>query len=308
MPVSHELKNELTRLLQSGSPFFAYCLPGGELSLADTASVRFTPWPGCNSPAELWRESTSWPQYRAAIETLVERLKQRRGKTVMSRTICGSHNCDMVQLALDFFEAYPQTYRTIFYTPQTGAWMGASPELLYKIDGDRLYTMALAGTRLLSDGPWDEKNLEEHRMVADFIEDALAEQTQHYNRSELGTLRYGAIEHLLTEFTAETSQFDLERLKNALQPTPAVGGYPRREALDDIARLETHRRNLYSGLIEFDADKNSQRLCIVNLRCMQFDAEHYCIYAGGGITSQSDPAAEWAETEAKSAWLREHIK
>lgn len=225
----------------------------------------------------------------------------------MSRAICGSHSCDMIQLALDFFEAYPQTYRTIFYTPQTGAWMGASPELLYKIDGDRLYTMALAGTRPLSDGQWDEKNLEEHRMVADFIEEALAEQTPNYNRSELGTLRYGAIEHLLTEFTAEASQIDLERLKTALQPTPAVGGYPRREALDDIALLEAHRRNLYSGLIEFDAAENSQRLCIVNLRCMQFDSEHYCIYAGGGITSQSDPAAEWAETEAKSAWLREHI-
>ncbi len=308
MPVSHELKNELTRLLQSGSPFFAYCLPGGELSLADTASVRLTPWPGCSSPAGLWRESTSWPQYRTAIETLVERLKQRGGKTVMSRTICGNHNCDMVQLALDFFEAYPQTYRTIFYTPHTGAWMGASPELLYKIDGDRLYTMALAGTRPLSDGPWDEKNLEEHRMVADFIEDALADQTPYYTRSVLGTLRYGAIEHLLTEFTADASQINLERLKTALQPTPAVGGYPRREALDDIAHLEAHRRNLYSGLIEFDAAENSQRLCIVNLRCMQFDAEHYCIYAGGGITSHSDPAAEWAETEAKSAWLREHIK
>lgn len=305
MPVEQEFTNELTRLLQSGSAFFVYCLPDGTPRMADPADVRFTPWPGCEGTMEICTESTQRDEYRRALAVLIECLHKRGGKTVMSRTICGKHNCDMIQLAFDFFDAYPHSYRTLFYTPLTGAWMGASPELLYKIDNGRLYTMALAGTRELAESPWDEKNIEEHRMVADFIEETIAAQTPTYSRSPLGTLRYGSIEHLLTEFTADASQLDVARLKNALHPTPAVGGYPRCEALADIAGIERHSRNLYSGLIEFNA--GAQRLCIVNLRCMQFDAERYCIYAGGGITAQSDPDTEWAETEAKSAWLREHI-
>lgn len=307
MSLASRISYRLAELLQSGTPFFIYCLPDDSIRMADVASVRFTPWPGCGPKLDICTESTGWPQYKAAVDAAVERLKKRGGKTVLSRVICGRQHCDMASLALSFFEAFPKTYRTIFYTPETGAWICASPELLYSIERGRLYTMALAGTRHLSNAPWDTKNLEEHRMVADFIEEAISRQTSDYRRSPLSTLRYGAIEHLLTEFNADATRINIDALKTQLQPTPAVGGFPRPQALADIAELEKHRRNLYAGLIEFEDQASSRRLCIVNLRCMQFDSERFCIYAGGGITALSEPQSEWAETEAKTAWLREHI-
>lgn len=309
MSVSDLHESDITRLLQSGSPFFVYCLPGGQLCQADVADVHLTPWPGCEDPMAIPEESTAEEQYRESLGLLIGRLRQRGGKTVISRVICGRHEADMARVALDFFAAYPTSYRTLFYTPQTGAWLGASPELLYRVDANRLYTMALAGTRPYSDDglPWDAKNLEEHRLVADFVEDALVAAQAEYHRSPLATLRYGSIEHLLTEFTADAATVDIDSLRDSLHPTPAVGGYPREAALADIAELERHRRNLYAGLIEFTDHESGTRYCIVNLRCMQFDATRYCIYAGGGITPDSDPAAEWAETDSKSAWLRQRM-
>lgn len=307
MPIDTNIHDILTRLLQSGATFFMYCLPGDTVRMADAESVRFTSWPGCGPELTMCTESTGWTQYKKAVDTAVGRLKKRGGKTVLSRVVCGSHHCDMASLAVSFFDAFPDSYRTIFHTPQTGSWMCASPELLYSIEHGQLYTMALAGTRRPCEAPWDVKNLEEHQMVADFVEKAISCQTTAYRRLPLGTLRYGAIEHLLTEFYADASQINLGMLKAQMHPTPAVGGFPRAEAMADIAELEGHKRNLYSGLIEFDDQISGRRLCIVNLRCMQFNSDRYCIYAGGGITARSDAEAEWSETEAKAAWLREHI-
>ncbi len=269
-------------------------------------TVQFTPWHDSRAPMPICTESTEFKAYSKSLEQLIERLRKRGGKTVISKVICGEHNEDMAQVALDFFNAYPLSYRTVFHTAETGTWMGASPELLYKIENGSLYTMALAGTRQYAEDslPWDSKNIEEHLLVADFIENALSEQHASFMRKPLSTLRYGAIEHLLTEFTADAATLDIDRLRSRLQPTPAVGGYPRECALEDIADIESHSRNMYSGLIEFEDAALGARYCIVNLRCMQFNHNQYCIYAGGGITGDSDPADEWAETEAKSAWLR----
>lgn len=320
MSFDADISKRLHRALGCGEDFFLFRAPGGEPRLIDRAAVVCTPWPGEMPSARVWTESTGRDQYLQRVGALVERLGQRGGKTVIS-TVIAAHlpDVDMVALASDYFDANPQAYCTFFVDSRHGGWLGASPELLFSLDGSRLQTMALAGTRQagMSD-PWDKKNIEEHRMVADFVEVCLDKCTARYKRHELSELRSGHISHLLTAFEADTPD-DLDRFKDMMFPTPAVGGLPRDRALADIAAVEDHPRKLYAGLIDLTDPVDGRRYCIVNLRCMNFvitsqeqDCQSRysadcCIYAGGGITADSDPESEWAETRQKSAWLASRL-
>ena len=86
----------------------------------------------------------------------------------------------------------------------------------------------------------------------------------------------------------------------ALQPTPAVGGYPREAAIALITRVEGFERGLYGGTVGWcDGDGNGR--WAVTLRCAELsdDRRSARLVAGGGIVAGSDPLAELAETQAK---------
>ena len=72
-----------------------------------------------------------------------------------------------------------------------------------------------------------------------------------------------------------------------------------------ISLLEGHR-SLYGGYVGVNSPSGIR--AFVNLRSMNFNHKGgYCLYAGGGITSLSQPSDEWLETETKSAVLRRCI-
>jgi isochorismate synthase len=79
-----------------------------------------------------------------------------------------------------------------------------------------------------------------------------------------------------------------------LSPTPAVLGYPSKDALTDIERFEVHPRFCYSGFVG-TCDKKGYHF-YVNLRCAHFSQDRVCAYAGGGLTAKSNPNDEWNET------------
>lgn len=306
---SDKLMLEIRRRFDAGEDFAVYCLPGGEPVLCHAGQIELTPWPGCALSPEPWRESTRRDDYLADLTRLIENLRRDGGKTVVSRTVCGEWGeVDPLETASQLFADFPRCYRTLIYTREAGGWMGASPELLYRLDGRRLSTMALAGT-LPDDGtPWDAKNLAEHAMVADHVDDCLRRCFDNGLRHSLATLGYGRLRHLYTPFEATVTDTDsLTRFSTMMHPTPAVGGSPRDRALQQIADIERHPRRLYAGLVTLRPDADS-RLSIVNLRCLHFDRRRYCVYAGGGITADSDPATEWRETAAKASWFTDRLQ
>ena len=226
------------------------------------------------------------------------------GKTVYARRISDSGmHADWGAVASRYFDAFPDTFRFLFTTPDAGCWLGATPELLLRRDAGRdiITTRALAGTLRDSRSAWDAKNIEEHDYVTRFIVDTFARFGIRAEVSSAEDVHFGSIRHLCHRITARYSG-PVIPLLNALSPTPALSGFPREASLGIIRQLETPR-SLYGGYVGVNSAEGIR--VFVNLRSMCFNPSGgCCIYAGGGITALSVPADEWLETEAKSSVLR----
>ncbi len=277
--------------------------------------AKVSPWPSCSFSQEKSMSvpacSTPKEDYVRTINDIKAKLEVRGGKTVLSRQICGTFKVfDPEAVMEEYFASFPDMFCFMFSHPSTGYWMGASPELLLEVIGDKLAkTRALAGTRPADTiGRWSEKNIEEHRIVVEDIclrinaleTPAKAEALEPYNFS------YGVVEHLCTPIAIRNvadGVFPAEDVIAAIHPTPAVCGFPRPDAMRDIAEAETTPRNCYGGLITVPG--NNGPLAYVVLRCVHFDERNWAVYTGSGITAASDAFDEWNETAAKATPLIE---
>ena len=239
-------------------------------------------------------------------------------KIIASRIERTQTRKSMPQLFGSLAEAYPDACIFLFSTPLSGTWIGASPELLLQADASQLTTMSLAGTRLATDTTeyapaeaWDDKNIAEQRIVTDFLIRTLSDKGLAPCPSPLMSRRAGSVEHLCTIIHAPLSQelstAQRTGLIHALSPTPALSGYPRREAVDFINAHESAPRRFYGGMVGISTPARLE--CYVNLRSAQKGSAQggLTMYAGGGITTLSDPTAEWHETCRKLSTLTKSL-
>lgn len=248
--------------------------------------------------------ATDKETYLKCVSGVISALKDKPEwyKTVVSRVIKCRSGESVSTVALRYFDQFPETFRYIWNHPSTGLWIGATPELLLDYrDRQCLKTMALAGTRLMGEsGPWDRKNRLEHDAVTRFIVDTLTPCCKEVVVGAECELPFGKICHLCTPVAGIGLKPDIEidRLIDTLSPTPAVSGYPRRDATTMISAVECHDRRYYGGYIQFKGR------AWVNLRCAMVSVEahetEYTVISGGGVTAQSNAEDEWHETELKS--------
>lgn len=226
-------------------------------------------------------------------------------------------------LLLFLKQKYPTAFVYLFYTPASGWWMGASPELLLRGRAGNYQTMALAGTRPFNPQthqlPWPEKEQLEQKFVTDYILEKLhAVGITDPDCSAPYTRQAGSVEHICTEISfssgkvvelpqtlhpkatnciANSDTINFELLQ-ALHPTPAVCGMPAEVAMDFILKTEKHNREYYTGFLGM-LNIKEQTNVYVNLRCMRLFPNGKLLFAGAGITAGSDPEREWNETEMK---------
>ena len=205
---------------------------------------------------------------------------------------------------------YPRAFISLVAIPGVGTWIGASPEVLLTVDKDSLTTMALAGTqRRPEDRPldvvqWGAKERVEQEMVSAYIR-AFFQQAGVARVTEAGpqTVAAGNVVHLQTIFRVDTAGDDrfvlANRVLQELHPTSAVCGMPKQKALSFILANEGYDRSFYSGFLGPVHVAGESHL-YVNLRCMRLDESSATLFVGAGITANSDPAAEWRETELKA--------
>lgn len=273
---------------------------------------RVRPWP-YDRPDEEYAEApfttTSHDDYVQDIAHLTASFASPTDKTVIVRKIAGTVPEDFDEPEFferrlkDYFDNFVVDFLYAFYTPETGLWIGASPELLLRKNGRLgIKTQALAGTRPIAERstPWSEKNLREHIIV---VEDILGRIRSKWDAAPYRTeeYAYGNIEHLWTGIEVDCPSSDYDKVLDALYPTPAICGYPTSRAIENIRRYERFPRKYYTGIISY-ADKKLRGDYAV-LRCAHVDGGRYEIFTGSGIIAGSDPEAEWNETEAKATPL-----
>ncbi|MCE9966128.1 isochorismate synthase MenF [Lelliottia amnigena] len=193
------------------------------------------------------------------------------------------------------------------------AFMGSSPERLWRRRGKRLRTEALAGTvashaddaqshRL---GEWllnDDKNQRENMLVVEDICQRLQHHTQALEVLPAQIVRLRKVQHLRRCIWTELKTADDEQCLHLLQPTAAVAGLPRDPARGFILRKEPFEREWYAGSAGYLSPEQSE-FC-VTLRCARVSDNAVRLYAGAGIVSGSVPEEEWQEIENKAAGLR----
>jgi len=215
-----------------------------------------------------------------------------------------------------FFRAcqlYPRMFIALVYTPQSGLWLTATPEILLEGEAGRWRTIALAGTMQLHDDQlngegesvtWSIKNIEEQRIVATYIAECLEQFTNDFTEEGPRTVRAANLVHLRSDFTFTLpDEHHLGSLLGQLHPTPAVCGLPKRETFRFIVRNEHTPRRYYSGFMGPLNMRQATHLYVV-LRCMNIETECYHLYAGGGLLKDSQLELEWQETEAKLETMR----
>jgi salicylate biosynthesis isochorismate synthase len=193
--------------------------------------------------------------------------------------------------------------------------IAASPELLVRREGQRVSTIALAGSTRRSADPAvdahlgerllrDESYREEHAIVVRRIERTLNRHAIWVAAAPEPTLaRIANIQHLATPIRAQlAAPIDAIELAGAMHPTPAVGGEPTARALELIPALEGLDRGWYTGAVGWSDAAGDGEFCVA-LRCALLRGNVARCYAGNGIVRHSDPATELGETEIKLAAL-----
>ena len=235
----------------------------------------------------------------------------RLTKAVIAREICVSSNepidihAVLVRLRMSFGSSYRYSI---------DGFVGAMPELLVSVEGNTVRAHPFAGTTPRSGDPDTDqraaaellasaKNQTEHRVVIDMIHDTLLPWCSYLDwEPEPSIVAVANVQHLGTRMQGHLSdpRPNVLELVRALAPTPAVGGFPRAEALALIAEVEGFERGRYAGSVGW-VDAAGDGTWAVALRCAEFspDRRSARLVAGGGIVADSDPLAELAETQAK---------
>jgi len=228
---------------------------------------------------------------------------------------------DGISLYRSLRRVNPSPYLFFVRTPQFEV-VGASPELLLQVEGDRLTTHPIAGTRPRGA---DER---EDQLLAEQLQRDPKERAEHImlvdlGRNDLGRVsrpgtvtvskymeveRYSHVLHLVSHVEGRLRP-DLDALDalRAVFPAGTLSGAPKVRAMQLIAAAEGERRGLYGGAVGYlGYDGNLDTAITIRSAVLREGRAH--VHTGAGIVAGSVPEKEFDETEHKAAALRRAIE
>jgi menaquinone-specific isochorismate synthase len=233
-------------------------------------------------------------------------------KVVLAREVVLSfdHPLDPAGLLAALRAATHSCCHFCFQPRADAAFIGASPEQLYRRTGRHIETEAIAGTRARGRTPAEdarlrnelmnsEKEQREQAYVARAVDAALGDLCmEHRGEAQPSVLSLAKTHHLITRFDGELRQglSDADILKR-LHPTPAVGGHPTGEALESIRRWEPFDRGWYAGPVGWYSRDAAQ--FAVGIRSALVRPGEARVYSGAGVVEGSTAEDEWEELENK---------
>jgi anthranilate synthase component 1 len=226
-----------------------------------------------------------------------------------------------IPAAVDAFRVYrylralnPAPY--LFYLALDDfALVGSSPEVLVRVAGREVTVRPIAGTcrrgatpeedealaRALQEDP---KETAEHRMLVDLGRNDVGRVATYGSvrvSQLLGVERYSHVQHLVSEVRGTLREgYDALDAFRACFPAGTVTGAPKVRAMEIIDALEPERRGPYAGAVGYVGWGATTLDTAIAIRCAVVRPDRVMVQAGAGIVADSDPAREYAETEAKA--------
>ena len=261
-------------------------------------------------------ERIDLPEYKQWCEIVKKGLKNislgKLKKIVLARSAIFSlaREYDPNEILLQLRRQAPQAFHFCFQLAQNKAFLGITPELLYRRSGKKIESEAIASTRprgqtleederLAKDLVESEKERREHLMVLERMEKLLSQVCKKTERlSYLERLQLKHVQHLQSKVQGILLPkiTDLELLP-AFHPTPAVSGTPEPEARNLISKLEPFDRGWYAGPVGWISFKEAE--FAVGIRSGLLSGRVLRIFTGAGIVEGSLPEEEWREIEYK---------
>ncbi len=200
--------------------------------------------------------------------------------------------------------------------------VGASPEIMVRVEGDRVTVRPLAGTRprgateeedarLAAELLADPKERAEHIMLVDLGRNDVG-RVARYNTVQLSDVlsveRYSHVMHLCSNVTGQLleGKTAFDALRSCL-PAGTLSGAPKVRAMEVIDELEPHRRGPYGGAVGYADFSGNMDTCIA-LRTLVLKGQTAYLQAGAGIVADSVPALEYQETLNKAMGLLRAIE
>jgi anthranilate synthase component 1 len=195
--------------------------------------------------------------------------------------------------------------------------VGASPEILARLEGDTVTVRPIAGTRRRGATPAEDAALE-RELLADEKERAEHIMLVDLGRNDVGRVaqigsvrvtermvveRYSHVMHIVSnvegKLRPDCNAIDVLR---ATFPAGTVSGAPKVRAMEIIDELEPVKRGIYAGAVGYLGFHGNMDLAIALRTAVVKNGTLY-VQAGGGIVADSQPAAEWQETQNKARAL-----
>ncbi len=192
--------------------------------------------------------------------------------------------------------------------------VGASPEILVRLEGDNITVRPIAGTRPRGKTPQqdaelaqellaDPKELAEHLMLIDLGRNDVGRVAQHGTvklTDKMVIERYSHVMHIVSNVEATLKPgLDAIDVLKATFPAGTVSGAPKVRAMEIIDELEPSKRGIYAGAVGYLGFNGDMDLAIALRTAVIKDAMLY-VQAGAGIVADSIPASEWIETQNKA--------
>ncbi|MBI2444794.1 anthranilate synthase component I family protein [Candidatus Micrarchaeota archaeon] len=198
--------------------------------------------------------------------------------------------------------------------------IGSSPEMLVRVENQTATTFPIAGTRPRGRNPAQDAQLEAE-LRADAKENAEHAMLVDLARNDIGRVckpgtvkvsaygqvkKFSHVQHLVSEVSGQLFGTSTDALKSVF-PAGTLSGAPKLSALKIIDQLEPQPRGPYGGAVGFLSLDGSCDFAI-SIRTLFCDGDTAFVQAGAGIVKDSDPKAEFKETEYKAQALLDCLK
>lgn len=204
--------------------------------------------------------------------------------------------------------------RSAFLETDRFALVSISPEMFLSIDGDRVETQPIKGTRprgasasedraAIDELLGSSKDRAELLMIVDLERNDLGRvcRTGTVQTPELTALRsFATVHHLVARVRGRLkAEVDLQALLRATFPGGSITGAPKIRAMEILRELEPCARGYFTGSLFWFGDDGTTDSSIL-IRTLTVADGRFYLGAGGGVVADSDPEAEWRESNLKA--------